>query len=382
MKEAITGFNSQRQDALSGTYHLGNGYRDYNPLLMRFHSPDSWSPFGAGGINSYAYCAGDPINRADPSGHFSWQTGLGIGLGILGIVGALFTDGGSLAVAGSLEAALGGASPLSLLCGGSGLLADISGIASGALSSVNPRVANILGWASFAAGIVSCGIALYTGVNAAISKGNQLAKAFSKGLSPLKPANLEELQQTIKTLEGKSLYNPRLAHTAYFTAQQWGVEDLDSVFSVVQALDYDSGRVSAEGKLQRLYGTRPEDIFLIRDSEQQFLDMDNKLIFNNKQSVARVMKWHPERGLSESGAAFGSEIKASTLPDGGISFFVSTTSGYMEHGYGGNIQIMSRLSDVFALKGNILADTTAALPGAVFVEMPQGVGLPWVELRP
>lgn len=110
--------------------------------------------------------------------------------------------------------------------------------------------------------------------------------------------------------------------------------------------------------------------------------MDNKLIFNNKQSVARVMKWHPERGLSESGAAFGSEIKASTLPDGGISFFVSTTSGYMEHGYGGNIQIMSRLSDVFALKGNVLADTTAALPGAVFVEMPQGVGLPWVELRP
>ncbi|MBK4997332.1 RHS repeat-associated core domain-containing protein [Pseudomonas sp. S37] len=50
-------------------YLLGNGYRGYNPVLMRFHSPDSLSPFGVGGLNSYGYCEGDAINFSDPSGH-------------------------------------------------------------------------------------------------------------------------------------------------------------------------------------------------------------------------------------------------------------------------------------------------------------------------
>jgi len=38
---------------------------------MRFNSPDSLSPFGDGGLNGYAYCVGDPVNRSDPTGHFS-----------------------------------------------------------------------------------------------------------------------------------------------------------------------------------------------------------------------------------------------------------------------------------------------------------------------
>lgn len=66
------GFNGQLREAKIGWYLLGNGYRAYNPRLMRFHSPDSWSPFGGGGINAYMYCAGDPINRADPTGHIGW----------------------------------------------------------------------------------------------------------------------------------------------------------------------------------------------------------------------------------------------------------------------------------------------------------------------
>jgi hypothetical protein len=34
-----------------------------------FQFPDSWSPFGDGGLNSCGYCLGDPINRRDPTGH-------------------------------------------------------------------------------------------------------------------------------------------------------------------------------------------------------------------------------------------------------------------------------------------------------------------------
>lgn len=63
-------FCGQRRDHLLGGYSLGNGYRHYSPALMRFQSPDSLSPFNRGGINAYAYCAGDPINRTDESGRF------------------------------------------------------------------------------------------------------------------------------------------------------------------------------------------------------------------------------------------------------------------------------------------------------------------------
>ncbi|WP_225917231.1 MULTISPECIES: RHS repeat-associated core domain-containing protein [Pseudomonas] len=61
-------FCGQHRDAFTGYYLLGNGHRCYNPILMRFASPDTLSPFGRGGKNAYAYCEGDPINRSDPSG--------------------------------------------------------------------------------------------------------------------------------------------------------------------------------------------------------------------------------------------------------------------------------------------------------------------------
>jgi RHS repeat-associated protein len=62
------GFNGERREALTGCYHLGNGHRLYNPVLMRFYSPDKLSPFGKGGLNPYAYCVGDPVNFTDPTG--------------------------------------------------------------------------------------------------------------------------------------------------------------------------------------------------------------------------------------------------------------------------------------------------------------------------
>lgn len=63
------GFNGEQPDPLTGHYHLGNGYRQYSPVLMRFTSPDSWSPFGEGGLNAYEYCLGNPVTGSDRSGH-------------------------------------------------------------------------------------------------------------------------------------------------------------------------------------------------------------------------------------------------------------------------------------------------------------------------
>ena len=91
-REAVTGLpglpglNGEQPDPVTGHYLLGNGYRAYNPILMRFNSPDSLSPFGEGGLNAYAYCVGDPVNRSDPTGHFGWLMGL-TGLALVSALG-------------------------------------------------------------------------------------------------------------------------------------------------------------------------------------------------------------------------------------------------------------------------------------------------------
>lgn len=68
--DTTAGFNGQRLEPATGGYMLGNGHRLYNPVLMRFTRPDGLSPFGKGGVNAYAYCEGDPVNRIDPDGEF------------------------------------------------------------------------------------------------------------------------------------------------------------------------------------------------------------------------------------------------------------------------------------------------------------------------
>ncbi|MFF7863725.1 RHS repeat-associated core domain-containing protein [Pseudomonas monteilii] len=72
-QRTVSGFNGESLTSFLASYLLGNGYRAFSPVLMRFHSADSLSPFDAGGLNAYAYCLGDPINNADPDGHSSWS---------------------------------------------------------------------------------------------------------------------------------------------------------------------------------------------------------------------------------------------------------------------------------------------------------------------
>ncbi|MGE8153891.1 RHS repeat-associated core domain-containing protein [Pseudomonas vancouverensis] len=69
--DSLLGFNGEVPDPVTGHYLLGNGHRAFNPVLMRFNSPDSLSPFRRGGLNPYVYCLGDPVNFSDPAGRFA-----------------------------------------------------------------------------------------------------------------------------------------------------------------------------------------------------------------------------------------------------------------------------------------------------------------------
>ncbi|HXP00722.1 MAG TPA: RHS repeat-associated core domain-containing protein [Luteibacter sp.] len=67
---ARTAYTGGQQEEEAGCYVLGD--RLYSPTLRRFLNPDAISPFHTGGINRYAYCDGDPINRIDPGGN-TWM---------------------------------------------------------------------------------------------------------------------------------------------------------------------------------------------------------------------------------------------------------------------------------------------------------------------
>ncbi|QSR75021.1 RHS repeat-associated core domain-containing protein [Aeromonas jandaei] len=80
-------FNGVGEDKLLAMQHLGNGYRIYNPMLMRFQAMDSLAPFNEGGVHSYAYVSNDPVNSIDPSGHIGWVM-IGVIVGVsLALVG-------------------------------------------------------------------------------------------------------------------------------------------------------------------------------------------------------------------------------------------------------------------------------------------------------
>jgi RHS repeat-associated protein len=144
------GFNGELREAQTCWYLLGNGYRAYNPRLMRFHSPDSWSPFGRGGLNPYMYCVGDPVNYADPTGHW----------GVLALLSSA-----RVVMAGFMTSSLGATLNLSsivlrermTLANGLGLISGITGSAAGAAAMANftPRVSQLLSTTSVISGAAS-----------------------------------------------------------------------------------------------------------------------------------------------------------------------------------------------------------------------------------
>ena len=145
------GYAGALREQDTGWYFLGD-YRIYNPVLMRFHSRDSLSPFGEGGLNGYAYCAGDPVNRVDPSGH-SWLDWLLPAAGLaLALVGTVASLGALAAPAAALTASYITAVTTATLSVVS-LAADVASIT--LLATGNENAGRILGYVGMATGLAS-----------------------------------------------------------------------------------------------------------------------------------------------------------------------------------------------------------------------------------
>ena len=150
---ALIGMHGERIDWISPhsqLYHLGNGARSYDPMLQCFLSKDPYSPFSVGGINPYAFCAGDPVNRADHSGYMSASAGIGLGLGILGIILGVLTFGLATLAAMTAAGALLLATSTVL-----GLASSAIGITAAVMEDRDPELARTLGWVSLGLGIAS-----------------------------------------------------------------------------------------------------------------------------------------------------------------------------------------------------------------------------------
>ncbi|GEM74683.1 RHS repeat-associated core domain-containing protein [Vibrio sagamiensis] len=123
------GFNGEWLDPILEGYHLGQGYRLYQPNLMRFNVPDSLAPFNQGVHNAYAYCHNDPINFTDPSGHLNIKKILfgvfGIITGAIGILTAAPSGGASLLLAAGI------------ISGAAGMIGGSLQIASGTIDDGN-----------------------------------------------------------------------------------------------------------------------------------------------------------------------------------------------------------------------------------------------------
>ncbi|WP_222937581.1 RHS repeat-associated core domain-containing protein [Spartinivicinus ruber] len=223
-------FTGEHYDSIAQVYHLGNGYRIFNPRLMRFHSIDSLSPFNDGGFNCYSYCLNDPINLVDPTGHLSWQAGVSIGLGVLALVIGVVTLGAGIAAsaglmtgAAAITTAAAFKAGLAVTSGVTGMISGGLGIASGAIEEANPTVSSQLGYAALAFGITSAvsGIgSLIAGAKVAANASGQLIR------SPLNPSLITSPnsgQVTLKLTDSIARYNPRFVakslHRAFHSSE-------------------------------------------------------------------------------------------------------------------------------------------------------------------
>ncbi|MEG8231183.1 RHS repeat-associated core domain-containing protein [Pseudomonas orientalis] len=210
----LPAFNGERLDAAAQLYFLGNGRRIYIPELMIFLQPDPLSPFDEGGINSYAYCACNPVNLMDPSGWLPvWMKWVLTGAAlVLGTVALASGVAGIVAVGWAAATAM---QIVGLLGTASGIVASTLGVTALSIEAVDKakgwdrshHIQN-LGWAAFGFSMASWGINAYKAWNAA-SKVYDAAKVTGIGKTPAGPMTIDVplrdgVNAALKSLAGRN----------------------------------------------------------------------------------------------------------------------------------------------------------------------------------
>ena len=143
-------------DSETGLFWCNSRY--YNPEWGRWISPDSieyLDPQSINGLNLYAYCGNDPVNRFDPSGHIAlWLLG-GIVLGAIGLIGGGVYAGVKSSQAGNSGWSLIGDIALGSIVGG------VAGFAAGALLGAGISGALTGSFASSVKDVIAGGIRVY-----------------------------------------------------------------------------------------------------------------------------------------------------------------------------------------------------------------------------
>ena len=163
--EVAFGYAGEQIEPLSGL-SIPGGNRPYDPVLMCFLAPDTDSPFGPGGINPYAWCAGDPVNRVDPDGH-SWTDYIlpvaGIAVAVVSVIAGLIA---TMPVAGALISVGPGLLTSSQIAGLVSMALDIVGMTTGIASVIleaagdDSAASGVLGGISMVAGVAGAGVGL------------------------------------------------------------------------------------------------------------------------------------------------------------------------------------------------------------------------------
>lgn len=270
--EFYPGYDGEIADSVSGHYHLGQGYRTYIPSLMHFNKPDSASPFGAGGLSWYGYVNNDPINNADPTGHYSTgkatsSTGSikAIVLGVIGIGISIYFGGPLIETmfeGGLAAGAMGGLSLLSI----AGAVASVGlQIAAAVEAPKNPKKSAKLSDWSQGLGILSAASSFGlsklapTAVTEAaevaleervVSPSDELEKEASKLLSPADSAQTQAVNNVTENIY-ENITSGRLSESTELTEST--LQRSDSIRSGFTSLrnrfgDYDFEEVSSVGE--------------------------------------------------------------------------------------------------------------------------------------
>jgi RHS repeat-associated protein len=305
------GFNGERKDTVTGLYHLGNGYRIYNPQLMRFHACDSMSPFGKSGLNSYAYCLGDPVNQRDPSGHFAL-----LSLLIGAIVGAVVGAGISAAAEGIQCAVnpehkfdwkqVGIGAALGFISGGFGAAAV--GTKTGIQVGLAVSDAVVSGAADFGLNVATGTPLKQAAINAGIGAGIGLASfGIGKGISKIRltanrspivfKGNMRNLDTT-----GKDLY--------CFTDTYKGADRLNIVAHGISIADGTSNIFRSSGQSM--------------NATELYTTISKRMDLNNFSNIRTIMCGSADGGER----SFGKQL--SNLTNIPVKSFKNTVSGNFE----------------------------------------------------